>query len=416
MFEFKFADVGEGIHEGTITRWFFKIGDSIKEGDILVKVETDKLDVELTSPVTGTILNMTHKEGDVINVGETLVLIKEPGDSDAVVKQTLNSGSPTVSPTSQQHSPSAQASFPTATITQTKILATPLVRCLAKELGIDLATIKGTGIDGKILKEDIIQFQQKTSTSTTNSFVSQPAPLKASINDSAQTEIIKISRLRKAIAQKMVLAKSTIPETTLIDEVNITALVALRKQAKVQAEKQGIKLTFMAFIMKAVAIALEEFPVFNASFDDARDEIILKKFINLGIAVDTKDGLIVPNVKNANKFNLLELAKKLQEAAQATIERKVQLDALQNGTFTITNFGSLDISYGTPVINYPELAILGVGKISKKPIVENNQIIIADMLPLSLAIDHRIIDGADGGRFLKRIKELLSLPTLLLLS
>ncbi|PWV43755.1 MAG: 2-oxo acid dehydrogenase subunit E2 ['Brassica napus' phytoplasma] len=225
-----------------------------------------------------------------------------------------------------------------------------------------------------------------------------------------------MSRLRKAIAQKMVLSKGKIPETTLMDEVNITALVTLRKQAKDQAQSQGIKLTFMAFIMKAVAIALQEFPLFNASYDDVKEEVTYKKFINLGVAVDTKDGLIVPNIKDANKLTLLEMAQQLQQVAKATTERKVELNQLQNGTFTITNFGSIDITYGTPVINYPELAILGVGKITKKPVVENSQIVIADMLPLSLAIDHRIIDGADGGRFLKRVKELLNNTTLLLLS
>ncbi|WP_349401829.1 dihydrolipoamide acetyltransferase component of pyruvate dehydrogenase complex PdhC [Candidatus Phytoplasma solani] len=414
MFEFKFTDVGEGIHEGTITRWFFKIGDPIKEGDILVQVETDKLDVELTSPVTGTIIDMTHKEGDVINVGEMLVLIKEPGDTEVEVKQTTTAS--IASSATKTADITAIKSNPNNT---KKVLATPLVRSLAKELGINLNTIKGSGFGGKILKEDILASQktiEKTKQTTAkSSLMTEETELKT-VNAAEQTEIIKISRLRKAIAQKMVLSKNTIPETTLMDEINITALVTLRKQAKIQAEKQGIKLTFMAFIMKAVAIALEEFPIFNASYDDDKEEIILKKIINLGIAVDTKDGLIVPNVKNANKLNLLELAKNLQEVAKATTERKVQLEQLQNGTFTITNFGSLDISYGTPVINYPELAILGVGKISKKAIIENNQIIIADMLPLSLAIDHRIIDGADGGRFLKRIKELLSLPTLLLLS
>ncbi|CAM12022.1 Pyruvate dehydrogenase E2 component (dihydrolipoamide acetyltransferase) [Candidatus Phytoplasma australiense] len=407
MFEFKFADVGEGIHEGTITRWFFKKGDSVKKDDVLVKIETDKLDVELTSPATGTIIKMTHKEGDVINVGETLVLIKEPGDSEIEVKTEKTPSSHTSS--KEEKTPSFQ---PKSNDNQ-KILATPLVRSLAKELGVDLTKVKGTGFGGKILKADILSNQKQTQ--TPSPLMTQSSQL-TSMDSVAQTEVVKISRLRKAIAQKMVLSKSNIPETNLMDEVNITALVNLRKQLKEEAEKQGIKLTFMAFIMKAVAIALKEFPLFNASYDEPKEEIIFKKFINLGIAVDTKDGLIVPNVKNAYPLSLLELAKNLQEVVKATIERKVQLEQLQNSTFTITNFGSLDISYGTPVINYPEVAILGVGKISKKPIVENNQIVVADMLPLSLAIDHRIIDGADGGRFLKRIKELLKSPTLLFLS
>ncbi|WP_024563487.1 dihydrolipoamide acetyltransferase family protein [Candidatus Phytoplasma tritici] len=418
MFEFKFADVGEGIHEGTITRWFFKVGDQVKEGDVLVKVETDKLDVELTSPVAGKILKRGLKEGEVICVGDTIVLIQEPGDTDAEVKnfysQNLNETATEEKNDTQQEQTSAQTSLQTQ-----KVLATPLVKSLAKELGLDLTTIKGTGANGKILKVDLQNANNplQTQTQPTTSFVQkQKTPTQNFAKSSQETEIVKISRLRKAIAQKMVLSKGTIPETTLMDEVNITALVTLRKQAKDQAQLQGIKLTFMAFIMKAVTIALQEFPVFNASYDDVKEEVNYKKFINLGIAVDTKDGLIVPNIKDTNKLTLLEMAQKLQQVAKATNERKVELNQLQNGTFTITNFGSIDITYGTPVINYPELAILGVGKITKKPIVENNQIVIADILPLSLSIDHRIIDGADGGRFLKRVKELLKTPTLLLLS
>ncbi|TKA88070.1 MAG: pyruvate dehydrogenase E2 component (dihydrolipoamide acetyltransferase) [Periwinkle leaf yellowing phytoplasma] len=423
MFEFKFADVGEGIHEGTITRWFFKVGDQVKEGDVLVKVETDKLDVELTSPVAGKILKRDLNEGEVICVGDTIVLIQEPGDTDADVKkfssQNPNETAATEKNDTQQAKTSAQTSLPPQ-----KVLATPLVKSLAKELGLDLSTIKGTGVNGKILKVDVqkatnplqTQPQPQTTQPTTPFVQEQPTPTPTFATSSQETEVLKISRLRKAIAQKMVLSKGKIPETTLMDEVNITALVTLRKQAKDQAKSQGIKLTFMAFIMKGVAIALQEFPVFNASYDDVKEEVTYKKFINLGVAVDTKDGLIVPNIKDANKLTLLEMAQQLQQVAKATTERKVELNQLQNGTFTITNFGSIDITYGTPVINYPELAILGVGKITKKPVVENSQIVIADMLPLSLAIDHRIIDGADGGRFLKRVKELLNTPTLLLLS
>ncbi|WP_227807058.1 dihydrolipoamide acetyltransferase family protein [Mulberry dwarf phytoplasma] len=423
MFEFKFADVGEGIHEGTITRWFFKVGDQVKEGDVLVKVETDKLDVELTSPVAGKILKRDLNEGEVICVGDTIVLIQEPGDTDADVKkfssQNPNETAATEKNDTQQAQTSAQTSLPPQ-----KVFATPLVKSLAKELGLDLSTIKGTGVNGKILKVDVqnatnplqTQPQPQTPQPTTPFVQEQPTPPPTFATSSQETEVVKISRLRKAIAQKMVLSKGKIPETTLMDEVNITALVTLRKQAKDQAQSQGIKLTFMAFIMKAVAIALQEFPVFNASYDDVKEEVTYKKFINLGVAVDTKDGLIVPNIKDANKLTLLEMAQQLQQVAKATTERKVELNQLQNGTFTITNFGSIDITYGTPVINYPELAILGVGKITKKPVVENSQIVIADMLPLSLAIDHRIIDGADGGRFLKRVKELLNTPTLLLLS
>jgi pyruvate dehydrogenase E2 component (dihydrolipoamide acetyltransferase) len=415
MFEFKFSDVGEGIHEGTITRWFFKVGDQVKEGDVLVKVETDKLDVELTSPVSGKILKRDLEEGEVICVGDVIVLIQEPGDNDTELQTFSPQKSNEILTEDQNPIQKLKTSTQTMSLQSQKVLATPLVKSLAKELGLDLTTIKGTGENGKILKVDLQNATNILQKPTP--FIQEPTIPKPSLDTYRQeTEIVKISRLRKAISQKMVLSKEKIPDTTLMDEVNVTALVKLRTQAKIQAESQGIKLTFMAFIMKAVLIALQEFPVFNASYDDVKEEIIYKKFINLGVAVDTKDGLIVPNIKDANKLTLLQMAQQLQQVSKAAIARKIELNQLQNGTFTITNFGSIDIAYGTPVINYPELAILGVGKINQKPVVENNQIVIAYMLPLSLSIDHRIIDGADGGRFLQRIKELLNAPTLLLLS
>jgi pyruvate dehydrogenase E2 component (dihydrolipoamide acetyltransferase) len=227
-------------------------------------------------------------------------------------------------------------------------------------------------------------------------------------NNKESVEIKKISRLRKTIAKKMSISKTIIPEVTLMDEVDITDLVSLRNKIKLVVQKKGIKLTYMAFIAKAVVLALKEYPFFNASFDDEKEELIIKNYINLGIAIDTKDGLIVPNIKNVDNLNVLELAKEIQILSVNTAERKLQLSQLQKGTFTLSNFGAIDIAYGTPIINHPELSILGIGKILKKPIVKNGEIVIADMLPLSLAIDHRIIDGADGGRLLKRIKELLN--------
>ncbi|MDV3198391.1 MAG: dihydrolipoamide acetyltransferase family protein [Vigna little leaf phytoplasma] len=227
------------------------------------------------------------------------------------------------------------------------------------------------------------------------------------MNNNDDIKIEKISRLRKTIAKKMVIAKTIIPDVTLIIEMDISNLVILRQKTKLKAEEQNIKLTYMAFIAKAVVIALHEFPIFNASFNDEKDEIIIKNTINLGIAVDTPQGLIVPNIKDAAQYSIISLAQEIQNLSKITIEKKIQLEQIQNGTFTLTNFGSIGILYGNPIINYPELAILGIGKIIKKPIVKNNEICIADVLPLSLTLDHRVIDGADGGRFLNRIKDLL---------
>lgn len=434
MLELKFADVGEGINEGTVLKLNFKVGDHVTEGDVLAIVETDKVNAELPAPSTGIIIKLGVKEGEQINVGDIIAIIGDEKD----LQNNQNNTSQTISADSLKKndnqsvvgnlknssdvifSPKEDILKTDIPINSHRILASPLVRSMAKKMGIDLMTVKGTGINGKILKIDLenIQNNQHHSPSLFQDHSTESSYVEMSSNvsvNSSNVEVIKISRLRKAISQQMVISKNNIADVTLVDEVDVSNLVLLRKQVKQQTDSKGIKLTYMAFIMKSVILALKDFPIFNAVFNDDKDEVIIKKYINLGIAVDTKDGLIVPNIKNAQELSIFGLAEELQKTAAETVERKVTIDKLKDGTFTITNFGAVDISYGTPIINFPELAILGVGKISKKPIVEQNQVIIADMLPLSLTIDHRIIDGANGGRFLKRIKEILKNPSLFLL-
>ncbi len=431
VYDFKFADIGEGIHEGTILKWNFKEGDKVNEGDTLVIVETDKVNAELPAPVSGTVLKIGKKEGEVIHVGETVVLLGEEG---AAVAQAP-APAPKAEPAAEAKGGSVVGEIEVSdeliggsteqeTVQSTgKVLASPVARKLASDLGVDIASIKGTGEQGRVLKDDVQaskgqpQVAPVAQTAAPAPQQAAPAASQASAGKpQGDVEVVKISRLRKAISSAMVRAKSIIPHTVLMDEINVNALVDFRNEAKGIAESKGIKLTYMAFIAKAVVTALKEFPLFNASFNHDTDEVYIKKYINLGMAVDTPDGLIVPNIKNAENLSVFELASKIRQLADDTIARKISLDQQQNGTFTITNFGSVGVAYGTPVINYPELAIIGIGKIEKKPIVVGDEIKIASMLPLSLAVDHRIIDGADGGRFLLRVKELLMNPTLLLLS
>ncbi|MDC9031824.1 dihydrolipoamide acetyltransferase family protein [Columbia Basin potato purple top phytoplasma] len=227
-------------------------------------------------------------------------------------------------------------------------------------------------------------------------------------NTENEIEICKISKIREVISKKMVVAKTEIPDVTVTEEIDITDLVFLRKRLKNELEPQGIKLTYMAFIAKAVISALTEFPLFNSSFDSVKNEIIIKKFINLGIAVDTPRGLMVPNIKNADKLNIIELAQEINKLAKNAQEGKLTLKQLQNGTFTLSNFGSIGGLQCTPIINLPELSILGIGKIIKKPVVKDNNICIADILHVSLTFDHRVIDGADASRFLNKITSVLT--------
>ena len=428
MYDFKFADIGEGIHEGVILKWNFKVGDKVKEGETLVTVETDKVNAELPSPVDGVIEKLGAKEGETIHVGETIVLINDGSETEAPKEEKKEAKEePKKAPISEGKAApgvigeievsedvmesSSESSSVAKSETQTKVLATPVARQMAKDLGVDIHTIKGTGEHGRVMKEDI----QKAASQGQNKQQSFSAP-KVSISVQGEVEYVPITKLRKAIVKSMTLAKQIIPHTVLMDEVIVDKLVVLRNQVKTQAAAQDIKLTYMAFIMKATVLALKKYPNFNASFDQENDRMVYKKFINLGMAVDTPDGLIVPNIKDADQKSILELAKELREVADATIARKVSLAQLQNTTFSITNFGAANVAYGTPIINHPEVGILGVGKIEQKPVVIDGELKVAYTLPLSLAVDHRVIDGADAGRFLNTIKSLLNDPMMLLLS
>ncbi|HZJ89570.1 MAG TPA: dihydrolipoamide acetyltransferase family protein [Bacilli bacterium] len=419
MYDFKFSDIGEGLHEGTILKWHVKVGDKVKEGDTLVEIETDKVNAELPSPVDGVIMKLGADEGVTINVGETVAIIDdgsgaevadEPAqETEAVTEESAPGVIGEIEVSSEIIGSSNEVSAPSVT-TNTKAKATPAARKVARDLGVDINKVIGTGPSGRVMKDDIRAFANNSAATPVVSSVPS-----LSFKAGEGTTRVPITKLRKAIVNAMTVSKQVIPHTVLIDEVIIDKLVNLRNDAKNEALKQGIKLTYMAFIIKAVTMTLKEFPLFNASFDQNTDEMIMKHFMNIGIAVDTPDGLIVPNIKDADTKSIFSLARELRETADLTISRKVSLAALQNTTFTITNFGSAGISFGTPIINHPEVAILGVGMINKKPVVIDDEIRVGYVLPLSLAVDHRVIDGADAGRFLNRVKALLSEPTLLLM-
>lgn len=425
MYDFKFADIGEGIHEGQILKWNFNVGDKVKEGETLVIIETDKVNAEIPSPVDGIIKKLGSQVGEVINVGETLVLI-DTGDGDSVVPEEApkevkvavgegtesNKKAPGVVGEIESSDEVIASTVEEVTTTASSHkLATPLARKLASDLNIDINKINGTGDNGRVLKEDIENFKQAP-------VATQAAAPKVAMPqfDENATRRVPISRTRKAIVKAMTVSKQVIPHTVLMDEVNVSELVKFRAGQKDLAQQQGAKLTYMAFIIKAITLTLKDFPIFNASFDHDAEEIIYKDFTNIGIAVDTPDGLTVPNIKNADRLSIFDLAKAVDTLSVAARDKTLSLSEIQNGTFTITNYGSFDATFGSPVIKHPEVAIIGIGKIHKKPIVENGEIVIADILPISLAVDHRIIDGADAGRFSIKFKQYLTNPMLLLLS
>lgn len=437
MYDFKFTDIGEGLHEGQILKWFFKVGDKVKEGDVLCVVETDKVNAEIPAPVTGVITKLGANVGQTIHVGETLVMIDDSGKGSTVVseapKAELKKEAPKPEVKKQAAEEKGAAVVGEVVVSNDviassnegfensansvenkgKVLATPVARKMAADLKVDITKLKGSGEHGRIMKADI-QAAAKSTTGTsiqsqaTSTFAFQSVSMPSLPKDGVKR--VKISKLRQAIVKAMNTANLVIPSTTLMDEIDVTKLVEFRKSQKAKLEEKGIKLTYLPFIVKAVTMAIKDYPIFNASFDHEAEEIVYKDFINIGVAVDTPDGLIVPNVKNADQKSIVTLAKEIETLGAATRARTVKLEELQNGTFSITNYGTTGIKLGTPVIKHPELAILGVGSIYRKPVVEGDQIVIRDVLPLSLTIDHRVIDGADGGRFLLKVKELLSDP------
>jgi pyruvate dehydrogenase E2 component (dihydrolipoamide acetyltransferase) len=392
--EFKFPDVGEGIAEGEIIRWLVKEGDSVKEDQDLLEVETDKALLTLNSPYTGKVTQLHGKEGEIIKVGDVLTTIEAGGEQATALEAKQKDAGTVVGTLSDNEV--VEVIRP--------VQATPAVRALAKQMQIDLATVKGTGPGGRITKEDVETAAAKTA---------QQAGAEADAYGSV--EKIPLRGIRRTVAKRMAEASKRVAEVTIWEDADITELEQVRAKERKVAEEKGVKLTYLPFLIKAVLPALKVHPYFNASLDEATEAIILKKYFNVGIAVDTPDGLIVFVIKDADRKNILDLARETATLAEKARHRKIDLHELKGSTFTITNYGVVGASYGTPIINYPEVAILGLGKIEDRPVVRNEQIAIRKIMPLSLAFDHRVIDGVEAGRFLGVVIQHLEDPNLMLI-
>ncbi len=412
MAEFKFPDVGEGITEGEIVKWLVKDGDEVKEHQPVVQIETAKAIVDIPSPENGKI-RILHKEGDTIKVGEVLFVIGEQiPQQQAPQQKTIYKAAGAVGYLEEAPETTSHAT----PISIKKILATPAVRRLARDLNIDIEHVTGTGKDGRVTEQDIRNYAAQLGTKKIEETVPEvEIKVQKKYDIWGYIERIPMKGVRKVIAQKMSKSAYTAPHVTHMDEVDVTKLWHLREREKVSAQRQGIHLTFLPFIIKSCVHALRDHPLFNSSLDDEHEEIIVKKYFNIGIAVDTDDGLIVPVVKGADQKSILDIAKEIAELADKTRKRKINLADLQGGTFTITNIGSLGGTYATPLINYPEVAILAVGKIFDKLVSENGKVFVKKFMPLSLAFDHRVNDGADAAKFMNSIKEHLEDPDKILM-
>jgi len=405
-FEFLLPDLGEGITEAEIRKWLVRIGDVVEEHQSVVEVETDKAVVEVPSPKKGTVLKITKEEGVMAKVGEALIVLGEAGEEIENLKPMAEKPKKEEREKSvsvvgvlpeedEQEKPRAAVPAPHLQKEGAAVLATPAVRAAAKEQGVILEKIKGTGLGGNITLDDVLKAK------------TQPAKSEEEVG---QFERIAIRGLRKTIAKNLMFAQKTMASVTETEEADITELWDLREREKKPLQEKGIHLTFMPFFIKAVQHTLREFGTFNASVDEDREEIMAKKYYNIGVAVDTAEGLIVPVVRNVEKKSVRELAAELQSLSALARDRKIKLEDLKGSTFTITNYGAFGAAFATPIINYPDVAILGTGKITDKPCVKGGQVVIRKILPLSLTFDHRVNDGAGAAKFLTKLVGYLEDP------
>ena len=395
-FNFVLPDLGEGITEGEIRKWIVKEGDNVEEHQTVLEIETDKAVVEVPSPKQGRVLKINKDVGDIAKVGEVLMTIAEEGEA-VEEKRPAEEKKAEGKKEEKEKSVSVVGVLPEEE--EEVVLATPAVRAAARDLGVDLSKVKGTGPGGSITKEDL----------------TAAAPTKEKKADDAYgpVERMPLRGLRRTIAKNLIAAQRTTAFVTGMNEVDITDLWDLREKEKKSLLEKGVHLTFLPFFIKAVIHALAEHPMLNSSIDDEREEVVVKKYYAIGVAVDTPDGLMVPVIKNPAGKTILELSLEIQGLSVKARERKIKLEEMKGGTFTITNYGHFGGYFATPIINYPEAAILGTGMITEKPWVKNGKIVVRKILPLSLTFDHRLTDGVDASRFLAKVTSYLEDPALI---
>ncbi|MCI2935063.1 2-oxo acid dehydrogenase subunit E2 [Staphylococcus haemolyticus] len=429
-FEFRLPDIGEGIHEGEIVKWFVKAGDTIEEDDVLAEVQNDKSVVEIPSPVSGTVEEVVVDEGTVAVVGDVIVKIDAPDAEDMQFKgghddDASSEEAPTQEEAKTEDAPAASASQDEEVDENRQIKAMPSVRKYAREKGVNIKAVAGSGKNGRITKEDIDNHLNGGGAQAATASNESAATSTSEDTSAVQTQSVpegdfpetteKIPAMRRAIAKAMVNSKHTAPHVTLMDEIDVQDLWDHRKKFKEVAAEQGTKLTFLPYVVKALVSALKKYPALNTSFNEEAGEIVHKHYWNIGIAADTDRGLLVPVVKNADRKSIFQISDEINELAVKARDGKLTSDEMKGATCTISNIGSAGGQWFTPVINHPEVAILGIGRIAQKPIVKDGEIVAAPVLALSLSFDHRQIDGATGQNAMNHIKRLLNNPELLLM-
>lgn len=470
---FKFPDIGEGLDEGIISEWYVDKGQTVEMGQPLVRMETDKVVTDIPSPKTGIIAALYGHVGETIHVGSPLVEYDMPGinGADAVAEAAkpvfeavkeegagvvgtleIADNSAYLPATSEAGIIAARKEVPKP---QHRALATPVARAMARELGVNIDLVTGTGPAGRVTKADIEEFVTREVVTPAlagagssdakrvtrkeeelalpdsglplhASLVTfhdsnlprhsslEPVPAKAGITGH-DSEVKPLSQIRKAIARNMSQSKHNTVPMTVFDEVEVSEMVRIRIKYKQKYEEDGIRLSYLPFIIKATALALKKHPVLNAELDMENNRIIYKKYYNIGIAVDTDEGLVVPVIRDVDRLTIKDIAVAVNQISEKARKRSLTMDDMKDGTFTLTNFGSIGGQFAVPVINYPQAGILGTGRLVEKPVIKEGQIVPGTLLPLSLSVDHRLVDGGEVTRFLNRVMEYLSDPVSLII-
>lgn len=431
-FQFKLPDIGEGIHEGEIVKWHVAVGQTVKEDDVLLEVQNDKSVESIPSPVTGVVSNILVEEGVVAIVGQVLIEIEDGSAPSAPAAEAPKAEAPAATESTPAPATPVAVAAPSAPTgaPSKSVLAMPSVRQFARELGVDITLVTPSGKGGRVTKEDVNAFAngggnvapavEQVEVAETPQQEVVEAPKTAPVAYTSATPELevreKLSPMRKAISKAMVNSKHTAPHVTLFDQVEVSKLWDHRKKFKDIAAEQGVKLTFLPYIVKALVATVRKYPVLNASIDDAAQEIVTKNYYNIGIATDTDRGLFVPNVKNADAKSIFAIANEINGKAALAHAGELKPADMAQGTITISNIGSVGGTWFTPIINYPEVAILGVGTIATEPVVtKDGEIAVGRMMKLSLSFDHRIVDGATAQKAMNELKRLLADPELMLM-
>jgi pyruvate dehydrogenase E2 component (dihydrolipoamide acetyltransferase) len=404
-FEFKLPDIGEGVVEGEIVSWKVKEGDTIKLDQPMVEVMTDKATVEIPSPRGGKVAKIMVPEGKICAVGQVMIVIDEGGG--ATVASSGNGAAKHAPPPPPPPPKAAPVAARSAVVESGgKALATPATRRLAREMGIDIASVRPTGKHGRVTSDDVRSHQHARPASA-------PSHAPVSIGRVEADERVPFRGVRKAIAANMARSKQTAAHFTYVEEIDMTDLVALRNRAKDKAAQRGVKLSYLPFLIKAAVHGLKKWPSINASLDEVAQEVVYKKQYHLGIATQGPAGLSVGVVRDADRRSIFDLAREIERIAEAIRQNKATREELTGSTFTISSLGQLGGVLATPIINFPESAIMGVHKIAERPAVRDGQIVIRHLMNLSISVDHRIADGYDGAMFLQEVKAYLEDPTLM---